>query len=141
MAFPSFARGGTVLRRESPQPMRRPTTWTVRLGLARGLALLAALALAGCPNSNLIGVQDYGTVVGRAVDASTNKPVNGALVSIGSLITEHSLSDGTFTLSKVPIGSQTVNVTANGYSSNSVTVSVVKDTTSDASLIALTALH
>lgn len=96
---------------------------------------------AGCVNPNVIGVQDYGTVTGRVIDANTNQPINGALVSVGSLIAQHTLGDGTFTLTMVPIGGQTVNATANGYNMNSVTVSVVKDQTSDAGNIALTPVH
>ena len=91
-------------------------------------ALGLALALAGCANPNLIGVQDYGSVPGRVFDATTNQPIANAIVSVGSLVTGHTDGTGAFNLVNVPVGTQLVNVTANGYvSPPPISVLVVKD--------------
>ena len=79
--------------------------------------LLVVAASKGCVDPNAIGVQNYGTVTGVVVDAQTQKPIPGALVSIGSLQVVHTDSNGGFVLTKVPQGTQTLNVngTALGY--------------------------
>jgi hypothetical protein len=65
-----------------------------------------------CANPNAIGVQDYGTIVGRVYDARTDQPLNDVIVSVGSLTTGHTGPDGSFTLTQVPAGTQTVTVYA-----------------------------
>jgi hypothetical protein len=80
------------------------------------LAFFFVLAQAGgCSDPNAIGVQDYGSVTGRVLDATNNRPVPNALVAIGSLITGNADSQGAFTLTQVPIGLQTVTASAPGY--------------------------
>jgi uncharacterized membrane protein len=74
--------------------------------------MTAALLVTACANPNAIGVQDNGTIVGRVYDARTNQPLNGAIVSVGSLTTAHSGPDGSFTLTQVPTGEQTLIVYA-----------------------------
>jgi len=92
--------------------------------LLGGLAVaMAALALAGCPNPNDIGVQTYGSIAVKAVDATSGQPVAGALVSTGSTYTCNTGADGTCPLPKVPIGKWTVNAaTAGLHGSADVTV-------------------
>lgn len=75
----------------------------------------------GCSNPNAVGVQQYGTIVGRILDATNNRPVSGVLVSVGSLFTATSDPNGAFTLSNIPIGHQEVTANAPGYEHNSVT--------------------
>lgn len=69
---------------------------------------VAALALAGCPNPNDIGVQIYGSILAKTVDATSGQPVVGALVSTGGY-TCNTVADGTCTLNKIPVGKWTVN--------------------------------
>ena len=99
-----------------------------------GLVMLLGAASngGGCSNPNAIGVQDYGTVVGRVLDATDNRPVAGALVSIGSVYTGTSDPRGGFVLSTIPIGEQEITASAPGYQRASITVTVHKDRTSDA---------
>lgn len=75
----------------------------------------------GCSNPNAVGVQQYGTIVGRILDATNNRPVSGVLVSVGSLFTATSDPNGAFTLSNIPIGHQEVTASAPGYERNSTT--------------------
>ena len=72
----------------------------------------------GCSNPNAVGVQQYGTVVGRVLDATNNRPVANALVSIGSVYTAYSDPNGAFMLSNIPIGHQTVTANKAGYEYN-----------------------
>jgi len=76
------------------------------------VCMTASLLVTACANPNAVGVQDYGTVVGRVFDARTNQPLNGVIVSVGSLTTGHSGPDGSFTLTQVPTGEQTITVYA-----------------------------
>jgi hypothetical protein len=90
-------------------------------------ALALALALlAGCATPGYIGVQDYGSVTGRVMDSRSQKAIPGALVSIG-IVTRTTDSSGGFTLVMIPEGTQTLTVTAGGYTTTTLQVSVVKN--------------
>ncbi len=67
-----------------------------------GMLMLFALGDACSPPSGIVGVQDYGQITGRVLDAMTNLPIPGALVSVGSLYTAQADSKGAFTLKLVP---------------------------------------
>lgn len=86
----------------------------------------------GCSQPGVVGVQDYGSITGRVLDATTNAPIANALVSVGSLFTTSSDAKGGFVLDHVPIGQQSVTVRDAGYHDVSVTLQVVKDQTSSA---------
>jgi outer membrane receptor for ferrienterochelin and colicins len=103
--------------------------------------LLGAQGGGGCSNPNYIGVQDYGAVTGRVIDAKTNQPVSSALVAVGSTVTATTDAQGAFTLTQVPAGSQTVTVSAAGYVTTSQTASVKKDQTTQLDYIKLTAVQ
>jgi hypothetical protein len=95
-------------------------------------AALVALALGGCaPNPNGMGVADFGTVIGRVVDQQSQQPISGALVRIGNLAGQ---TDGTgaFAINNVPVGTQTVLISAIGWQTATITVVVRKDTVTDA---------
>jgi hypothetical protein len=85
----------------------------------------------GCSNPNAVGVQQYGTIVGRILDATNNRPVANVLVSVGSLYTGYSDPNGAFTLSNIPIGHQTVTASMAGYERNDLTAVVHQDKTTD----------
>jgi hypothetical protein len=114
----------------------------------RDLALLGAVAFAtllgskGC-DSNYIGVQDYGSVIGNVVDQS-GKPIPNAFVRItGTTTTSTTGPMGAFTIVHVAVGEQTVTAYAAGYDGQATAdVIVVKDKTASAgnlSLLATTA--
>jgi hypothetical protein len=100
----------------------------LRIGLL--VAVLAAtLGDKGC-DPNYIGVQEYGAITGRIIDAKSNGPISNALISVGSLYVTRSDPKGAFTLPKVPIGTQQVVITATGYVAPSpIPVAVGKDKT------------
>lgn len=107
--------------------------------LALGFVFFLTIAAdgGGCAPANVVGVQDYGTVVGRVLDATTNKPVPGALVSVGSLYTGRSDILGGFTISGVPVGSQVVIARAPGFTSASASITITKNTTTSAGYVRL----
>jgi hypothetical protein len=100
----------------------------MRIGLL--VAVLAAtLGDKGC-DPNYIGVQEYGAITGRIIDARSNGPILNALISVGSLYVTRSDPQGAFTLPKVPVGTQQVVITATGYIAPSpIPVAVGKDKT------------
>jgi hypothetical protein len=87
---------------------------------------LSLTLLAGCATPGAIGVQDYGSVTGRVMDARTQKAIAGAYVSIG-IVTRTTDSGGGFTLTMIPEGTQTISATAGGYTTTTVQVAVVKN--------------
>jgi hypothetical protein len=91
------------------------------------MLLLFALGDACSPTPGVVGVQDYGQVTGRVLDAMTNRPIPNALVSVGSLYTAAADPNGAFTLGKVPAGDQTVTARAPGYTTSTATATVLKD--------------
>ena len=92
-----------------------------------GMIILFALGDGCGATPNVVGVQDYGQVTGRVLDAMTNNPIPGAIVSVGSLYTASADSKGVFLLDKVPAGDQTVTARAPGYGTDSADVTVKKD--------------
>jgi carboxypeptidase family protein len=96
-----------------------------------GFVLLLSLGAegGGCSNPNAVGVQQYGTIVGRILDATNNRPVSGVLVSVGSLYTTYSDPNGGFTLSNIPIGNQQIAANAPGYATNTAPVRVRENQT------------
>ena len=98
------------------------------LAVLVGFVLLLGADGGGCsPQPHVVGVQDYGSITGRVLDATTNLPIPDALVSVGSLYTASSDAKGAFELTHVPIGQQTVTVRAPAYTTVTATVMVTKD--------------
>ncbi|MGC9991515.1 MAG: carboxypeptidase regulatory-like domain-containing protein [Candidatus Cybelea sp.] len=93
-----------------------------------GMLLLFALGDGCSPPPNVVGVQDFGHVTGRVLDAMTNHPVPNALVSVGSLYTTRADVNGAFTLRTVA-GDQTVTARAAGYATATADTTITKDTT------------
>lgn len=102
-----------------------------------GMIILFALGDACAPTPGVVGVQDYGQVTGRVLDAMTNRPISNALVSVGSLYTASADARGAFLLEKVPAGDQTVTARAPGYSTGSGDVTVSKDRTASVGYVRL----
>ena len=105
--------------------------------LVIALLVLTAIGSSCSPPPNVVGVQSYGTVVGRVLDATTNRPIPEALVSVGSLYTATADKAGAFVLAGVPIGNQVVQVHAPGYTYVSKRVFVVQNKTANARYLRL----
>jgi Carboxypeptidase regulatory-like domain len=119
---PGTNRHAASVRNDNMSDMR------VIIGLA--FVLLLGANGGGCSGDpNSIGVQDYGSVTGRVLDATNNRPVANALISVGALYTATTDSQGGFTLARIPIGSQDVTASAPGYERASVTARVRKGQT------------
>ena len=109
------------MNRPLPVPGR---SYGVRTTLAFAALSIATLVGAKGCDSNYIGVQDYGTVIGNIVD-QTGKPIANALVRItGSTTTSSTDPKGGFYLQRVAAGEQTVTAYAAGFN-GSVTCDAV----------------
>jgi Carboxypeptidase regulatory-like domain len=104
-----------------------------------GMVLLFALGDSCSPPPNVVGVQDYGRVTGRVLDAMTNHPIANALLSVGSLYTMHADVNGAFLLRAVA-GDQTVTARAAGYSTTTADTTIPKDATVSVGYIRLVPL-
>lgn len=104
-----------------------------------GMLILFALGDSCSPPPNVVGVQDFGRVVGRVLDAMTNRPIPNALVSVGSLYTSNADVNGAFDLRAVA-GDQTVTARAPGYSTASADATIAKDGTVSIGYIRLVSL-
>ena len=77
---------------------------------------LSLAALAGCDNNGVPPAQNYATIMGRAYDAASNQPVAGVSVTVDTILSATTGSDGTYRIVDVPIGSYHVGVTPpSGY--------------------------
>jgi len=111
-------------------------TKTVRsaFALAIGICVFASCA----PNPNGMGDADYGTVTGRVVDTDSLQPVAGATISIGNIVSITAAIDrGGFVLRNVPVGTQTLSISAIGWKSYKAQVKVTHDTPTDIGTIGL----
>jgi hypothetical protein len=111
-------------------------TKTVRSAFALGIGLCA---LASCaPNPNGMGVSEYGTVTGRVVDTDSLEPIPGATISIGNIVSITAAIDrGGFVLRNVPVGTQTLSISAIGWKSYKGQIKVTRDTPADVGIIGL----
>jgi hypothetical protein len=98
--------------------------------LVLGLVLL--LTMGDSCNNNVVGVQDYGSVTGRVLDATTNRPIAAAIVSVGSLYVSSADAQGGFTIPHVPIGLQQITARMPGFTTVTTQIRVKKDTTAQA---------
>lgn len=104
-----------------------------------GMILLFALGDACSPPPNVVGVQDFGRVAGRVLDATTNRPIPDALLSVGSLFTTRADVNGGFVLRAVA-GDQTVTARAPGYTTATADTTIPKDSTVSVGYIRLVPL-
>jgi hypothetical protein len=92
----------------------------------------------GCVDPNAIGVQQYGTIIGRVVDDKSKKPIANAFVVVNSLLQGRTDSTGVFSIAKVPEGIQHITVNATGYVAyTSDDIKVLKGQTVDAGLVSM----
>ena len=88
------------------------------------MVALVALALVACSPA-IPPQQNYATVSGIVYDGTTGQPLAGASVTIDSVLTATTASDGTFMIPNIPIGPYTVIYTANGFQQHQDQGSVV----------------
>lgn len=93
------------------------------------LGLVFLLTLGDSCSNGVVGVQDYGSVVGRVLDATSNRPIPNAIVSVGSLYTATAGGDGAFTFTTIPIGVQTITARSPGYTTESADIEILKNKT------------
>jgi len=92
-----------------------------------GFVAVAALLLAGltaCNNDSLPPAAGYAAVAGTIVDASTNSPITGAVITIDTVLTATTDANGKFSFDKVPSGIADYAVQAKGYTSVSASTSI-----------------
>jgi hypothetical protein len=80
--------------------------------------VVTALLLLGtqaCNNDALPPAAGFATVSGTVVDATTNAPVAGAVVTIDAILTATTDASGKFSIDKVPSGIADYAVQAKGY--------------------------
>jgi Carboxypeptidase regulatory-like domain len=105
------------------------------------LGLVVLLTMGDSCNNGVVGNQDYGIVTGRVLDATSNKPIADAIVSVGSLFVITADGQGGFTLPHVPVGLQTVTARMPGFTTTTTQLRVRKDTTAQAGYLRLVPLN
>ena len=78
------------------------------------LTLMAIAVLTSCNNA-VPPQQNYATIMGVVTDGTTGQPISGALVTIDSVLTATTGSDGSYTIANVPVGPYTAVETAGGF--------------------------
>jgi hypothetical protein len=76
---------------------------------------LLYLGTTGCSTDDLPPAAGFASVSGTIVDAATNVPVRGALVTVDTVLTATSDATGRFSIDKVPSGIADYAVEATGY--------------------------
>ncbi len=101
------------------------------------LGFVFLLTVADSCNNGVVGVQDFGQVSGRVLDAMTNRPIANAIISVGSLFTATADGNGAFTLPRIPIGQQTITARMPGFSTVSAPIRVRKNEIAQAGYLRL----
>lgn len=84
--------------------------------ISRMLALtMAACLLAACNADQLPPTLKYATFKGVVVDSLSNQPIANATVTVDTVLTTTTASDGTFSFANVPSGDVDYVVTLSGY--------------------------
>jgi len=71
--------------------------------LALPLALLVA-----CGGPAVPPAQSYGTITGRVFDSATNAPLPGVVVTVDTILSATSGSDGSYRIGNIPLGTYTL---------------------------------
>ena len=88
-----------------------------RLRLATASAVL--LMVVACQGPAVPPAEQYATISGTVVDASTNAPISGATVTINVVLSATTASNGTFAITNIPNGPLECIASATSYASNS----------------------
>jgi hypothetical protein len=76
---------------------------------------LVLLGTSGCNTDSLPPAAGSASVAGTVLDAATNAPIRGALVTMDTVLTATSDATGHFSFDKVPSGIADYVVSASGY--------------------------
>lgn len=80
------------------------------------LFVLPLALLAGCGGPAVPAAANYGSISGRVYDAATNAPLAGVVVSVDTILSATTASDGTYRIGTIPSGQYTMAVQApSGY--------------------------
>ena len=97
--------------------------------------IILIITLISC-ESEKMDILNYGTLSGRVLDAETYLPITGVLITTTpasvSIISD---ADGKFTIPKIKEGDVAINMKKDNYLSNSLTVAVLKDETTQMDLL------
>ena len=85
---------------------------------------LFLIATAGCNSDQLPPAAGFASVTGIIVDAATNAPVAGAVVTIDTVLTATTDASGKFSIEKVPSGIADYAVQAKGYQTLASTTNI-----------------
>jgi TonB-linked SusC/RagA family outer membrane protein len=89
--------------------------------IPRGFAPAALLALCALLSPGRASAQEVGQIGGVVTDSSSGTPINGALVSVvGTTLGATTGADGRYLLTRVPVGTHTLQVRRLGYSPRDV---------------------
>lgn len=78
--------------------------------------LLPLALLVGCGGPQVPPAANYGSISGRVFDSATNQPLAGVVVSVDTILTATTASDGTYRIGTIPSGQYTMAVqTPQGY--------------------------
>lgn len=90
-------------------------------------ALAALVILAACNDGSLPPGGTYQQFSGQVLDARTNRPVAGAVVTVETVLQQTTDAQGKFAFAKVPVGAVDYTVTAKGYQPYSSTANLPPD--------------
>ena len=78
----------------------------------------ALLGLVACSGPAIPPAEQYATITGTVVDASSNAPIAGATVTVNVVLTTTTAANGTFTITNIPNGPLECVASAPSYSQN-----------------------
>jgi len=91
------------------------------------ISLMYVVTFISC-ESEKIDIINYGTINGIVMDSETYQPIQGALITTTpASVAVISDANGKYTIQKIKEGEVAVNIKKQDYLSNSLTVSVIKD--------------
>jgi hypothetical protein len=87
--------------------------------LRQRLVLTSLLvALTACSAPSIPPAEQYATISGTVVDATTNAPIANASISVNVVLTATSAANGTFTVTNIPNGPLECVASAPNYAQN-----------------------
>ena len=90
-------------------------------GRAALVVALLLVAVTACNSDALPPAAGYTTVTGTVLDATTNAPIVGAVVTIDTVLTATTDASGRYSIDKVPSGIVDYSVAAKGYATLNAT--------------------
>lgn len=80
------------------------------------LCLVPLALLVACGGPSVPPAANYGSISGRVFDSATNQPLAGVLVTVDTILTATTASDGTYRIGTIPSGQYTMALqTPQGY--------------------------